>query len=111
MPDAMKEARLPKWAQAELASLRRRLEDAEDERDDLRENILGAPDTDTWADPYGPAPINLPKGGIIAFRIGYGEEDIVHARVTHEGLDLNGMRGLVAIPRASNSFVIGVRRD
>lgn len=111
MPDAMKEARLPKWAQAELANLRRRLEDAEDEVAELRLGFAGPEDTDTYADPYGSSPINLPKGGIIAFRIGYGEEDVVHARVTHEGLDLNGMRGLVAIPRASNSFVIGVRRD
>lgn len=107
----MKEARLPKWAQAELASLRRDLELAEEERDELREGFAGPEDTDTYADPYGPSPINLPKGGIIAFRIGYGPEDIVHARVTDEGLDLNGMRGLVAIPRASNCFVIGVRRD
>jgi len=111
VPDAMKEARLPKWAQAELRDLRVRLENAEEERDELREGILGEAGTDTWADPYGPAPINLPKGGVIAFRIGYGPEDIVHARVTDEGLDLNAHRGVVAIPRASNCLVIGVRRD
>jgi hypothetical protein len=107
----MKEARLPKWAQAELASLRHRLADAEEERDELREGIVGPADTDTHADPYGPSPINLPKGGLISFRIGHGEEDIVRARVVDEGLEVMGLTGVAVIPRASNHVVIGVRRD
>lgn len=111
MADAMKESRLPKWAQAELASLRTRLHNAEEERDELREGIVGDADTDTWADPYGPAPINLPKGGKIAFRIGYGEHDVVHAAVTDEGLELLGQRAIVVEPCSANFVKIGVRRD
>lgn len=111
MADAMKESRLPKWAQAELADLRRRLDRAEDERDDLRESVFGPSDTDTHADPYGSVPINLPKGGLIQFRIGYGEEDVVRVRTCAEGLNINGSVGIVVIPKASNDVVIGVRRD
>lgn len=111
MADAMKEARLPKWAQAELASLRRRLDLAEDERDDLREGLFGPDDTDTKADPYGSVPVNLPKGVTVEFRIGYGQEDLVRARVTDEGLNINGNVGIVVLPKATNDVVIGVRRD
>lgn len=111
MADAMKESRLPKWAQAELRDLRVRLENAEEERDELREGILGEPGTDTILDPYGSAPINLPKGGTIEFRIGYGQEDIVRARVTDEGLNINGNVGIAVLPKATNDVVIGVRRD
>lgn len=111
MADAMKEARLPKWAQAELKDLRRRLDLAEDERDDLKESVFGPAETDTHADPYGSVPINLPKGGLIQFRIGYGSEDLVRARVTDEGLSLNSSTGIIVIPQASNDVLIGVRRD
>lgn len=111
MADAMKEARLPKWAQAELSDLRRRLDRAEDERDDLREGVVGPEDTDTHADPYGSTPINLPKGGLVSFRIGYGPEDEIHAHVTDDGLEVRGLRALSITPSASNVVVIGVRRD
>jgi hypothetical protein len=111
MADAMKIARLPKWAQAYVADLEKRLDRAEDERDDLRENILGPAETDTHADPYGSVPINLPKGCTVQFRIGYGSEDIVRARVTAEGLNVNGSTGIVIIPGASNDVLVAVRRD
>ena len=111
MADAMKESRLPKWAQAELKDLRRRLDLAEDERDDLREGLYGPDDTDTKADPYGSVPVNLPKGALVEFRIGYGPEDIVRVRTCDEGLNINGSTGIVVLPKASNDVVIGVRRD
>lgn len=111
MPDPAKEARLPKWAQEELRSLRARLDAAEDERDDLREGVFGPADTDTHADPYGSTPISLPKGEVVQYRIGYGPKDIVRARVHDEGLYINADGPIVVIPEAANTVLIGVRRD
>ena len=111
MADAMKEARLPKWAQAELADLRRRLDYAEDERDDLREGLYGPEDTDTQADPYGSTPVNLKKGETVSFRLGYGTEDVIHCRVKDNLLEVMGL-GLIELqPVAGNVVQIGVRRD
>ena len=61
MSDDPREERLPKWAQAELATLRMRLEEA-------RAELAKGPDTsDSFADPYGEVPRPLGMDARVEF--------------------------------------------
>lgn len=96
-------AKLPKWAQEELRDLQRLSSEALEALDELRAGKYGDDNTDTLADPYGDTPLKLRKGEVIEFRLGYGQSDVVRARVDQYGvLELNGGAVLAVHPRAAN---------
>ena len=101
-----RETRLPKWAQEELATLRRRVEVAERLAEDAR----------LATDPAGSTalltrgiddPIGLGAHANIDFVI--DERHVIHVRVVDGELDLNSSGGAIAVlPRATNAARIGV---
>lgn len=63
-------AKLPQWAQEELAILRVRLEESRVRAASIRRAPAGDTDTDTLAEPWDEAPIHLPAGGRVRFVLG-----------------------------------------
>jgi hypothetical protein len=98
-----REPRLPKWAQAELATLRRELDVERQRNEELRGAI---PETDTFVRDYGREDRPLPKGSRVAFHLKPDTGHIRRSVIVHvEGdrLEVQGDYGLVVYPRASNS--------
>lgn len=111
-----REARLPKWAQSELSTLRRKVRDAERHIRDLQGDVTA---TDTHVDGMrGPEnrDIPLPPGSRVAYRLtgdpGHGA--FVRAWLqadawTGVALHIQGDRTLVILPSASNTFRVAMR--
>lgn len=104
MPDP-REERLPKWAQPELRSLRRKLEVAEQEAEALRGNVG---ETDVHVQNYTSHDQPLPKGAQIKFRLGDRYDEYVTVRIEGDRLSLNGGRFLTIHPHVSNAFSVSV---
>lgn len=108
-----REARLPKWAQEELRSLRRELDSTQRK---LKEAHGDIPDTDTYLLDYGSlTDWPLPRGARVAFHLtppGLGRKvrQAIQAYVSDGALHIQGDTSLVVYPRASNSFNIELER-
>lgn len=109
-----REARLPKWAQDELRTLRRELGSARRKVEELKGNV---PDTDTYLLDYGSLDdFPLPKGARVAFHLtppGYERKvrQAVQCYIASDGaLHIQGDSSLIIYPRASNSFNIELER-
>lgn len=107
-----REARLPKWAQAELSTLRRRLRDAERHIRDLTGDIDA---TDTYVDSMRcgeDRDYPLPPGSKVAYRLhdrahsGYVRVYLYHDRWAGTQLHIQGDRSLIIKPSASNTFYV-----
>lgn len=99
--------KLPVWAKDYVRKLERQLDEALDERDALASGSLGEEGTDTMLDPYASQPTNLPKGGVVAFRLGVSRDEEVHAHVSKYGeLTIRGTGGITIRPEASNTIVV-----
>jgi hypothetical protein len=104
-----REARLPKWAQAELSSLRRKLEVEEKRNAELRGQVG---ETNIHVQNYGSDDQPIPKGAAVKFQTDDKRWDShITVRVEGRSLWLHGGRGLVIHPHVSNAFrvVIGDR--
>lgn len=109
-----REERLPKWAQGELADLRRKLREAKATIRELREDI---PDSDTFVEGrvYGEDPDRpLPRGARLAFMLGdkpgRGSVRAYVARESWAGtrLYLNGDRVLRIDPQSGNALYVSL---
>jgi hypothetical protein len=110
------EARLPKWAQTELATLRMRLEE---ERIKL-EGVLGeVTESDTMFDlgyrhTTGRQWQNLPKGGTVRFVLGKDHRSEIEIRVLREkesdkpAIQVMGGDMLAVFPHSGNVVQIGL---
>jgi hypothetical protein len=79
-----REDRLPAWVRQQFATLRRRTEDAEQERADARLATDPA-ESDTVLDAYADIPIGLGKEAIVRFRLGDEERmEWIDAKVSHD---------------------------
>ncbi|MER7445022.1 DUF7239 family protein [Micromonospora avicenniae] len=118
MPDP-REKNLPKWAQSEMARLRRIAEqceariaeaDARAERARLDTNPKGV---NTALDPYGIRDdlVGLGDNVRIRFTLGDGWRDEITARVHPVGgyLEISGSRALVLHPQVSNVINVHIR--
>jgi hypothetical protein len=102
-----KAEKLPVWAKDYVRRLERDLDEALDERDELRAGKLGEEGTDTILNPYDAQPINLPKGGRVAFRLGVNRDDEVHAHISEYGaLTIRGQSSIVIRPQSTNAVVV-----
>lgn len=108
-----REDKLPKWAQVHIDNLRRTAERATDELDAFRSGTYGPADTDTYSDSYRDQErLNLPKGGTIAFVLGYDHNDEIRARVRYDGeLEIQGLGAITVEPQASNVVVVKLKRS
>jgi hypothetical protein len=108
-----REARLPKWAQEELRSLRKKLGTTQRKLEESHGNI---PDTDTYLLDYGSlTDWPLPRGARVAFHLTpQGHERKVRQAIqvyaSDGALRIQGDTSLVVFPRASNSFNIELER-
>lgn len=108
-----REARLPKWAQEELRTLRRELGASQRKVEELKGNV---PDTDTYLLDYGSLnDFPLPRGARVAFHItppGHERSvrQAVQVYVSDGAVHVQGDTSLVMYPRASNSFNIELER-
>lgn len=106
-----REARQPQWVRNTLYTLRMRLGEAQRRITELTE---GAPDSDTFADPYGDYPQPLKRGETVEFQLGSHPDEFIRVRVTRDRsgkatLDLNAGSAVSVLPRASNAIEIEVR--
>ncbi|UYL87668.1 hypothetical protein SEA_VRESIDENCE_64 [Arthrobacter phage VResidence] len=99
---------LPKWAQAEVARLRRQLAEATRELNDHRLRAYGDPMSNTKADPYGDVPLNLKNNESVEFRLGPGHDEVIRVRVRDGVLDVNANGGLIVLPKATNHIDLKV---
>jgi hypothetical protein len=108
MEEAEKVAKLPVWAKRLVDRLVMKLESATEELTDLKNNTYGEEDTDTVAQPFHDIPLLLRKGETIEFRMGDKWHEVIRVRVTNEGLNINGDRGISIEPKASNSVMVNL---
>ena len=110
-----REAKLPVWARKHIESLRRRVEDAESDRDAalLATDPAGS---DTVLDAYAAIPVGLGKGTIVRFRLGDENRQEwvdVHVVRIHDGRRLLQVMAGTSIhiePRATNVIHVEVSR-
>lgn len=100
-----REARLPKWAQEELRALRRKLEVAEQEAEQLRGNVG---ETNVHVQNYTSHDQPLPKGARVRFRVGERFDQYVTVSIEGERVWLHGGRFLTIHPHVSNAFAVSV---
>lgn len=110
-PTAAQIGRLPKWAQAERAQLLARIADLEESYDRVMSGRLGPDGSDTYMDDENrEGTLWLPKGARVSFRTGYNANDVIRVHVTSSGVvDVNGLRGIVVRPQASNHLEVELR--
>lgn len=104
-----REARLPKWAQEEMRTLRRDLDIERRVNADLRGEI---PETNTWVLDYGRASQPLPNNARVSFHLRHDDGRIrrsIQAYVEYGHLRIQGDDTLSIHPGASNSFTINFR--
>lgn len=108
-----REARLPKWAQGELATLRRKLSEAEGHIRDMTGDIA---ETDTYVDSMRSGENRdypLPPGSRVAYRLVDNARHGAYVRTwIHRDpwggvrLHIQGDRSLLIRPSASNTFYV-----
>lgn len=111
-----RESRLPKYAQTELESLRRRIRDLEKHVCDLTGDIA---ETDTWVDSMAgarSADWPLPPGSRVAYRLTDRNRFGAHVRTWLQRdqwdgvkLHIQGDTSLLIHPSASNTFFVTMR--
>lgn len=106
----IREVKLPKWAQAELADLRLKLRRAETHIEELRAAI---PKSNVRIEDYRDQDRYLPQNARVAFSLdverGYRREIVVN--ISDNGfLEVRGYTGLVVVPHVSNVVKIGFAR-
>jgi hypothetical protein len=100
-----REERLPKWAQEELARLRRQVLRERALNDDLRGKVG---ETNTHVQNYGSDDQPLPKDARVQFRMGERYDQYVTVNVEGDALWLHGGRFLTIHPHVSNAFRVTV---
>ena len=107
LPDVdPREGKLPAWAQQYISRIRvvarRNLAAAKAAQDDARRVLLDANPTatDVLLDPWGHAPVGLPPGSQVQFRLANQYFDI---RIG-VGLEIHGSNAVLITPRASNDL-------
>lgn len=104
-----REDRLPKWAQAALATSRRLVADAEQRATEAR-LATGPQDSDTLADPYDDVPLRLGHGAYIRFLL--DGDSYVDARVRQDRggayVDISASAQLAVQPQSSNVIRVSV---
>lgn len=102
-----REARLPKWAQDQLRSLRMHLESANRRIAELN----GEPgNTNTFVSDYIHGDSALPNGAKVMFRLDSGYNGQVMCYLEDDALTIQGHDGINVIPQASNSIRIERRK-
>lgn len=103
------ETRLPKWAQAEFANLRRKLEEANDTIAEMR-GALG--ESAVTADPYG-RKIPIASNHKVRFRVGPADRQYVDVRIVRdadgiEGAEIMCGSGMLIEPNVTNVITVRV---
>ncbi|MGY5131301.1 DUF7239 family protein [Streptomyces nigrescens] len=107
MPDP-REARLPKWTQEELRTLRRELRQ---ERQRTEELAGRNPGTNTFLIDYGHKDGELPRNARIAFHTQPDDGRVrqaIQVYIENGKLRIQGDYGLSICPAASNSFTVSL---
>lgn len=100
-----REHKLPKWAQAELHTLRTQLERERERNADLRGEV--GP-TNTYVKNYTSEDRPLPNDARICHRLGERFDQYIDVHVEGKRLWLHGGRFLVIHPHVSNAFYVTV---
>jgi hypothetical protein len=100
-----REARLPKWAQEELRSLRSQLGTSKRLNEELRGDVG---ETDVHVQNYSSHDQPLPKGARVQFRLGQRFDQYVSVHSEGGHLWLHGGRFLTIHPHVSNAFHVSV---
>jgi hypothetical protein len=109
-----REDKLPKWAQDQLATLRRKVTDAERRAEEAR-LASGPEDSDTFLHPHDEIPVRLGRGEPVRFQLGENYFDYLDVRIKRDRrdgpyLELMSGGGVLALrPQVSN--VVRVRVD
>ncbi|MFF1812411.1 hypothetical protein ACFVXW_25420 [Streptomyces sp. NPDC058251] len=100
-----REGRLPKWAQEELASLRREVLRERALNDDLRGQVG---ETNTHVQNYSSPDQPLPNDARVKYRLGDRFDQYITVNVEGDALSLHGGRFLTIHPHVSNAFRVTV---
>lgn len=108
-----REARLPKWAQDELATLRRRLSEAEASAEEAL--LATSPETSlAVVNPWDKIPIGLGSSPYLRVRFFVGPEpsqdlDYIDVGLRNGRLELMGQRPFSVLPGSSNRVEVELR--
>jgi hypothetical protein len=100
-----REARLPKWAQEELAGLRRQVTRERKLNAELRGEVG---ETNTHVQNYGSDDQPVTNNARVQFRLGERYDQYVTVHVEGDSLWLHGGRFLTIHPHVSNAFRVSV---
>lgn len=101
-----REAKLPRWAQAELRRLRAQVETLERSSAELRAEVG---DTDVHVLNYERANQPLPKNARIEFRLGDRYDQVIQVARDDDTVRISGHRGICVIPVVSNVVAVRLR--
>ena len=107
-----REAKLPKWAQAELASLRDKLADLKDDFEEYADKAMPS-DVSAVVNPYDTHPRPAAREGeTVRFLLdGLGGFRYIDVRVTDRDLDVMGSTGLRIAPAVTNHLTLSLTTD
>jgi hypothetical protein len=108
-----REARLPKWAQGELADLRRTIRDLREDFEEYADKALDEDRHVVVAKPYDthPIPVGFERDVVRFYLDGFGGFRWLDVSVRDGVLDLTGATGLRLTPHASNHLTASLDRD
>lgn len=100
-------AKLPKWAQEELATLERNLSDARS-----RFTKIGAVSGPVVVEPFYPTPIHFPEGTQVRFKVGERYDHYIDIQISKgrpNTIQIRAGESVSIIPDASNSLYVEIR--